>query len=208
MYLCHFKIFKIFRKMEKQLNKWYDELDWCPSQCYYYFIRNNEMYCIYLRWRHEDPWTADIIKCVDGEVKFDEDAVWMPIEIPFFKDDELENLKEYVIGHLDIIMKTLQHIPVEGYLDVVPEIKNVSFPRKGKMQVDLKDGRCVIVDVSRFPSIKELSMADRKNWYCMDNGISFDKCKEVIHIEQILGNPLHYVHETDCQALVFDNKKQ
>ena len=29
---------------------------------------------------------------------------------------------------------------IEGYWDVVPEIKNVSFPIRGKMQVDLEDG--------------------------------------------------------------------
>jgi len=54
---------------------------------------------------------------------------------------------------------------IEGYWDVVPEIKNVSFPIRGKMQVDLEDGRSIIVDIARFPSIKKLSMADRKDWY-------------------------------------------
>lgn len=43
---------------------------------------------------------------------------------------------------------------IEGYWDVVPEIKNVSFPIRGKMQVDLEDGRSIIVDIARFPSIK------------------------------------------------------
>lgn len=84
---------------------------------------------------------------------------------------------------------------IEGYWDVVPEIKNVSFPIRGKMQVDLEDGRSIIVDIARFPSIKKLSMADRKDWYRMDNGFTFDKCSEVIHIEQILGNFQNYSHE-------------
>ena len=84
---------------------------------------------------------------------------------------------------------------IEGYWDVVPQIKSVSFPLRGKMQVDLEDGRCIIVDVAKFPSIKKLSMEDRKDWYRMDNGFTFDKCSEVIHIEQILGNFQKYCHE-------------
>ena len=38
-------------------------------------------------------------------------------------------------------------------------------------------------------------MEDRKDWYRMDNGFTFDKCSEVIHIEQILGNFQKYCHE-------------
>lgn len=84
---------------------------------------------------------------------------------------------------------------IEGYWDVVPQIKSVSFPYRGKMQVDLEDGRCIIVNVAKFPSIKKLSMKDRKDWYRMDNGFTFDKCSKVIHIEQILGNFQKYCHE-------------
>lgn len=91
---------------EKQLNKWYDELVWCPSQCYYYFMRDGDMYCIYLRWRHQDPWTADIIKCADGDFYINNQAAtWKSIEIPFFKDSELDKLKEYIKSHLDRILK-------------------------------------------------------------------------------------------------------
>lgn len=84
---------------------------------------------------------------------------------------------------------------IEGYWDIVPQIKNVSFPLRGKMQVDLEDGRSILVDVAKFPSIKKLSLKDRQNWYKMDNGFSFEKCSEVIHIEQILGNFQNYRHE-------------
>lgn len=84
---------------------------------------------------------------------------------------------------------------IEGYWDIVPEIKKVSFPMRGKMQVDLEDGRSIIVDVAKFPSIKKLSTADRKDWYRIDNGFTFEKCNEVIHIEQILGNFQKYVHD-------------
>ena len=49
------------RKTEKrELNTWYDALLWCPSQCYYYFMHGCDMFCIYLRWRRQNPWTVEI----------------------------------------------------------------------------------------------------------------------------------------------------
>lgn len=86
---------------------------------------------------------------------------------------------------------------IEGYWDIIPKIKEVSFPKRGKMQIDLEDGRCIIVDVARFPSIKKLSMREREKWYRIDNGFTFEKSIEVIHIEQILGNFQNYKHEKD-----------
>ncbi len=84
---------------------------------------------------------------------------------------------------------------IEGYWDVVPRIKDVSFPIRGKMQIDLQDGRVIIVSVSKFPSVKRLSMEQRKKWYILGNGFSFEDSDEVIHIEQILGNYANYAHE-------------
>lgn len=86
---------------------------------------------------------------------------------------------------------------IEGYWDIIPKIKNVSFPKRGKMQIDLEDGRCIIVDVARFPSIKKLPVREREKWYLIDNGFTFEKSIEVIHIEQILGNFQNYKHEKD-----------
>ena len=84
---------------------------------------------------------------------------------------------------------------IEGYWDVIPRIKEVSFPVRGKMQILLQDGRIIVVAVSKFPSVQKLSMAQRKKWYLIGNGFSFDDCSEVIHIEQILGNFANYAHE-------------
>jgi hypothetical protein len=84
---------------------------------------------------------------------------------------------------------------IEGYWDVIPQIKEVSFPKRGKMQISLKDGRIIIVAVSQFPSVKKLSMKQRKKWYILGNGFSFEDSDEVIHIEQILGNFKNYAHE-------------
>ena len=84
---------------------------------------------------------------------------------------------------------------VEGYWNITPEIKTVSFSVRGRIRIELKDGRILIIPVSAFPSIKRLSMKDRKKWYRFGNGFSFDNCNEVFHIEQILGNFQNYQHE-------------
>lgn len=83
---------------------------------------------------------------------------------------------------------------IEGFWDNIPLIKKVSFPKRGKIQIDLSDGRIIIVPVSAFPSVKRLSMTERKKWYLLGNGIAFDPSNEVIHIEQILGNFQNYNH--------------
>lgn len=84
---------------------------------------------------------------------------------------------------------------IEGFWDVTPTIKKISFQIRGKIDVYLKDGRNIIVPISKFPSIKKLSTAQREKWYIFGNGFSFDDCDEVYHIEQILGNFKTYQHE-------------
>ena len=83
----------------------------------------------------------------------------------------------------------------EGYWDVEPRIKSVSFPRRGKFQVELQDGRVIIMPISAFPSIKKVPSKERANWYLMGGGVSWDSCPEVIHVEQILGDYQKYGHE-------------
>lgn len=36
----------------------------------------------------------------------------------------------------------------EGYWNVKPKIKRLSFPRRGKFQVDLQDGRSILMPIS------------------------------------------------------------
>ena len=76
-----------------------------------------------------------------------------------------------------------------------PRIKSVSFPRRGKFQVELQDGRIIIMPISAFPSIKKVPSKERANWYLMGGGVSWDSCPEVIHVEQILGDYQKYGHE-------------
>ena len=86
----------------------------------------------------------------------------------------------------------------EGYWDVKPRIKSVCFPKRGKFQVDLQDGRVIVMPISAFPSLKKVPMKERGNWYLMGGGVSWDSCPEVIHIEQILGDYQKYGHEASA----------
>jgi hypothetical protein len=54
--------------MKPKLNHWYvDVRHWCPAQIEYYFQDLAGCnWCIYLRWRHQDPWTAELLRCDDN----------------------------------------------------------------------------------------------------------------------------------------------
>lgn len=85
---------------------------------------------------------------------------------------------------------------IEGYWNIVPEVKNVSFPYKGKrMRVDFKDGRVVIMPITAFPSVQAVPESERADWYMYGNGFTWDSCPDVIHVEQILGDYQKYGHE-------------
>lgn len=49
------------------LDEWKCSMMMCPSQCYYHTKRNGIDYVLYLRWRWDDPWQADIIKGAKSE---------------------------------------------------------------------------------------------------------------------------------------------
>ncbi len=84
---------------------------------------------------------------------------------------------------------------IEGFWDVDPEIKDISFPMRGKIQIALVDGRVIIMPLSAFPSIKKVPVSERGQWYLTGGGFTWDSCPEVIHIEQVLGNFQRYAHE-------------
>ena len=88
---------------EIKLYQWRDSLTWCPSQCFYYFKDKDEnLKCLYLRWRHNDPWTAEIVS-VDEDGSFNYDKPYENLNPPFFKDEELDSLKEWCL-------KSIEHI--------------------------------------------------------------------------------------------------
>jgi len=55
----------------------------------------------------------------------------------------------------------------EGFWDSTPKIKNISFPVRGKMQVDLTDGRVIVVPLSAFPSIQKLPKPERERYFLL-----------------------------------------
>jgi hypothetical protein len=75
---------------------WKDDLIWCPSQCYKKIEINNKQYVIYLRWRWNDPWTADLVECpLDGNFDMlSKDSVWTTLNVDHFRDDQLDKLKK------------------------------------------------------------------------------------------------------------------
>ncbi len=83
----------------------------------------------------------------------------------------------------------------EGYWNVLPKIKTLSFDIKGKLSVAFWDGRIIVAPLSAFPSIKKLTKLQCQKWYLFGNGFSFDDCSEVFHVEQLLGNSENYRHE-------------
>lgn len=78
------------------LNTWTDELIWCPSQCYYYLKdKNGDYWCIYLRWRHRDPWTAELVPC-DPRMGFSVQKEWLqiPLSKMYSDSDPVKDLEK------------------------------------------------------------------------------------------------------------------
>lgn len=86
--------------------KFIEDLLWCPSQIYYYFTSNNKKFCIYLRWRHKDPWSAELIECKDNW-DFSED--WNKISLSKnYKDEEYKELEEEVLEKVKSMFPNLE----------------------------------------------------------------------------------------------------
>lgn len=84
------------------LGEWFDELIWCPSQCYYRLQHNGLDYILYLRWRWNDPWQAYVVKdAASLDSMNNGQAVWsgdvFEIHHVHFKDMELEQAKDRLI---------------------------------------------------------------------------------------------------------------
>ena len=97
---------------EKSLNQWDIQLRyWCPAQIYYYFVdAEGGRWCIYLRWRHQDPWTAELVPC-DEDWKFirnspdivdllEEKEHTPGILTGYFMDDEYPELMKWTLSRV------------------------------------------------------------------------------------------------------------
>lgn len=84
---------------------WRDDLLWCPSQCYLKFRCNGKHYVLYLRWRHNDPWTASLVPCSDSTFNMHEkDQSWIELDVKFWKDTELNRCK---LNAISLVKKKL-----------------------------------------------------------------------------------------------------
>ena len=104
------------REEEIKEHEWILHLDYfCPAQIYYYFHdAEGRHWCIYLRWRHSDPWTAELVRC-DDSWKFITDADWVNLleetnHIPgtvtgYYREDEYEPLMEEALRKARAIFK-------------------------------------------------------------------------------------------------------
>ena len=89
--------------MFKIIQKWEDSLMWCPSQCKFKFKYNYINYEIYLRWRHTDPWTIDLIEQIE-----DGRQIWHDIKTPYFtSEDNLNTIKKHAF--IEIMKWLKQH---------------------------------------------------------------------------------------------------
>jgi hypothetical protein len=79
---------------------WKEDLIWCPSQLYksfrievggFHTLLSAQAYC---RWRHSDPWTAEVMR--DGDTHF-----WLTqsissrLKLPHFKDQDYRALEAW-----------------------------------------------------------------------------------------------------------------
>ena len=66
-------------------------------------------------------------------------------------------------------------------------IKKLDFSLRGKMAVYLSDGREIIVPLSMFPNIKNLSLKQRNHWMILDDQFfTFDSLSLVYSITDLL----------------------
>ena len=74
------------------------------------------------------------------------------------------------------------------YKDTNLGIKKLDFRKKrGTMAVYLTDGREVIVPISMFPDIKQLTLKQREDWMIMDDQyFSFEAMSKIYSVKDVL----------------------
>ena len=75
------------------VGEWYDDLIWCPSQCYLNILYKGRKFVIYLRWRHKDPWSVDLVECFETFNISSVQANWHPLIVGWFRAKELTKCK-------------------------------------------------------------------------------------------------------------------
>ena len=84
------------------LNEFYEDLIWCPSQIYYWFMVGSEMKLVYMRWRWSDPWSIELCNVKDpsnpNDWSFDgSETIDLGKE---YKDSEYQEMEKDLILYL------------------------------------------------------------------------------------------------------------
>lgn len=108
------RIKSIFSFKEKTKPIWRNHLIRCPSQSDCFFKVGDKRYAIYLRWRHSDPWTAQIIPLLnepdsEGD-EFDYKADWVELDINYYTHDKYKKLQKECEKIIKKMFKNLEWI--------------------------------------------------------------------------------------------------
>lgn len=97
------------KRMYKPTNNpvWKEDLIMCPSQCFCFFIAEGKRYCIYLRWRHGDPWTAQLLP-EDKENETCYYLYWEWLEVGNYTHDDYKELEKECIKVVTKRFKDIQ----------------------------------------------------------------------------------------------------
>ena len=95
---------------------WDEDLIMCPSQCYCYFEADGKRYCIYLRWRWDDPWTAKLVP-VDNRCEFEYGLDWERIETRFYSHEEYKRLEREIVKTMKKMFKNIKWLHIEEDYD-------------------------------------------------------------------------------------------
>jgi hypothetical protein len=92
--------------METKKQQWKEDLIMYPSQCYCYFEADSMQYCIYLRWRGGDPWTAQLVPLLPNG-RFGNYLEWEFLDVSDYVHDEYKNLEKECIRLIEKRFKNI-----------------------------------------------------------------------------------------------------
>ncbi len=88
-------------------------------------------------------------------------------------------------------------MPFEGFYHIKPSIRKVRFP-KGRIIIELMDGRVISAPIDNFPGLKKLPLSKRSKYQIVnDQGLLFRYCDEVYDLRDFinLDQPQIQIHK-------------
>lgn len=92
---------------------WYNDLIMCPSQCYCNFItEDGDEFCIYMRWRWDDPWSVAVVPFYNGDFCYDAD--WEYVDLGYFSHDDYARLQKRCVRYVEEKYKVKEWLRYES----------------------------------------------------------------------------------------------